>query len=53
MSLDDRVARNEIDIKTMWNAIDEIKKAMTYRLPLWATMFIAALSACLGFFVKN
>ncbi len=53
MTLDDRVSRNEVDIKDIWQAVNEIKKAMTYRLPLWATMFIAALAGCLGYFVKN
>ena len=53
MSSEDRIGRNELDIKALWQAMDDIKKAMTYRLPLWATMFIAALSACLGYFVKN
>ncbi len=33
---DSRIKRNAEDIKVLWNAIDEIKKAMTYRLPLWA-----------------
>ncbi len=36
MADDARITRNEKDIQGLWKAIDEIKKAMTYRLPLWA-----------------
>ncbi len=31
-----RIKRNEDDIQKLWKVTDEIKKAMTYRLPLWA-----------------
>ncbi len=60
-----RIARNERDISQLdkehnkdkddlWSAIDEIKKALNYRLPLWATFLIAALSsACTGLIVRT
>ena len=31
-----RIKRNEDDIQDVWKAVDDIKRAMTYRLPLWA-----------------
>ena len=31
-----RITRNASDIKDLRISIDDIKKAMTYRLPLWA-----------------
>ncbi len=31
-----RIKRNEEDIQDIWKTLDEIKKAMTYRLPLWS-----------------
>jgi len=40
-----RITRNEKDIQDMWKVLDELKKAMTYRLPLWATFVIAGLSS--------
>lgn len=51
-----RIARNETDIheitkdhkedkSELWLAIDNIKTAMNYRLPLWATFLIAALAS--------
>ena len=51
-----RITRNEQDIKTLgndhktdraelWAAIDAVNKAMSYRLPLWATFLIAGLAS--------
>ncbi len=31
-----RIGRNEEDIQSLWKAVEDIKKAMTYRLPLWS-----------------
>ena len=49
-----RIARNEEDIQDMWKILTEIKEAMNYRLPLWATFLIAGLSsACTGLVVRT
>lgn len=47
-----RIERNEKDIKALWDAVDEIKKMMMYRLPLWATSLIAVLTGVCGFLLK-
>lgn len=43
-----RIKRNELDIKSLWAAVDEIKKLMVYRLPLWAVFLIASLTGICG-----
>ncbi len=43
-----RISRNEKDIKSLWEAVDEIKKLMVYRLPLWAVALISALTGICG-----
>lgn len=60
-----RIKRNQGDIQEMvkdhkadkselWAAIDSLKTAMNYRLPLWATFLIAFLSsACTGLIVRS
>ena len=49
-----RIARNEEDIQDMWKVLNNIKDALNYRLPLWATFLIAALSsACTGLIVRT
>ena len=61
MADESRIARNEQDIKhidevripELWKTMDEIKKALAYRVPLWATFLIAGLSSALtGFIVR-
>ncbi len=59
-----RITRNEEDIQKIdtdgkvahteiWQAIDTFNKALAYRLPLWATFLIAALSStCTGLIVR-
>jgi len=47
-----RIERNEKDIKALWGAMDEIKKMMMYRLPLWATTLIAFLTGVCGFLLR-
>lgn len=47
-----RIDRNEKDIKALWEAVDEIKKMMMYRLPLWATTLIAFLTGVCGFLLR-
>lgn len=47
-----RIERNEKDIKSLWDAVDEIKKMMMYRLPLWATTLIAVLTGVCGFLLR-
>ena len=50
---DARISRNEEDIQDMWKILSELKDAINYRLPLWATFLIAGLSsACTGLIVK-
>lgn len=61
---DTRIARNKEDIAKLdqeakesrtelWQTIDDIKKALAYRLPLWATFLLMALSSALtGFIVR-
>ncbi len=60
-----RISRNEEDIvkiekegkdgrTELWTAMDDLKKVIMYRLPLWATFLIAALSsACTGLIVRT
>ena len=60
-----RIARNEEDIAKiekegkdgraeLWTAMDKLKTVIMYRLPLWATFLIAALSsACTGLIVRT
>ena len=33
----------------LWTAIDDIRKAVNYRLPLWATFLISALFSVIGY----
>ena len=40
-----RIKRNEDDIQDLWKMLEEIKDALNYRLPLWATFLIAGLSS--------
>lgn len=48
-----RIARNEKDIQDLWSNLENVKKALNYRLPLWATFLIAGLSsACTGLIVR-
>jgi len=47
-----RIERNEKDIKALWDAVDEIKKMMMYRLPLWASAAMAALTGICGFLLR-
>ena len=48
-----RISRNEQDIQDLWKNVDGIKKALTYRLPLWCTFLLMALSSALtGFVVR-
>ncbi len=47
-----KIDRNEKDIKELWAAVDEIKKMMMYRLPLWATTLIAILTGACGFLLR-
>ncbi len=49
---DARIERNEKDIKSLWDAVDEIKQMMIYRLPLWATALIALLTGACGFLLR-
>ena len=54
MADEDRIARNEQDIQDLWSNLEKIKTALNYRLPLWATFLIAALSsACTGLIVRT
>lgn len=49
-----RIVRNEKDIQDLWSNLEKIKTALNYRLPLWATFLIAALSsACTGLIVRS
>ncbi len=48
-----RIRRNEKDIKTLWEAVDEIKKLMVYRLPLWAVALISALTGLVGWLLNK
>ena len=60
-----RISRNEEDIAKiekegkdgraeLWTAMDKLKTVIMYRLPLWATFLIAALSsACTGLIVRT
>ncbi len=49
-----RIARNENDIQDLWHNLEKIKTALNYRLPLWATFLIAALSSALtGMIVRS
>ena len=43
-----RIKRNEDDIQSLWDAIDDIKTALQYRLPLWATAVISLLTGAVG-----
>ena len=43
-----RIKRNEDDIQSLWDAIDGIKTALQYRLPLWATAVISLLTGAVG-----
>ena len=43
-----RIARNEEVIQDLWKAVEEIKSAMLYRLPLWATIIISFLTMLVG-----
>jgi len=48
-----RIARNEKDIQDLWKILETLKDTINYRLPLWATFLIAALSSGLtGMIVK-
>ena len=59
-----RIVRNKDDIAKLdkeakesraelWLAIDDIKKALAYRPPLWCTFLLMALSSALtGFIVR-
>ncbi len=42
-----RIKRNEEDIQDIWRTLEEIKKAMTYRLPLWAVGVFGMLCSAL------
>ncbi len=42
-----RIKRNESDIQDIWKTLDEIKKAMTYRLPLWSVGVFGAMCSAL------
>lgn len=35
----------------LWTAIDEIRKAINYRLPLWATFLISFLFSIIGYLI--
>ncbi len=57
-----RISRNQDDIKhlddvripELWSSIDEIKKALAYRLPLWCTFLLMGLSSALtGLIVRT
>lgn len=49
-----QVDTNKEDIQEMWKVLAGIKDALNYRLPLWATFLIAALSsACTGLIVRT
>ena len=49
-----RITRNEDDIQDLWKLLEALKDTMNYRLPLWATFLIAALSsACTGLLVRS
>ena len=43
-----KIERNADDIQELWSAIDDIKKALQYRLPLWATFLISLLTGAVG-----
>ena len=48
-----RIKRNEDDIQDLWKILDDLKNAINYRLPLWATFLIAGLSSvCTGLIVR-
>ena len=48
-----RITRNANDIQDLWKILEDLKAAMSYRLPLWATFLIAGLSsACTGLIVR-
>jgi len=48
-----RISRNEKDIQDLWAILEQLKSAINYRLPLWATFLIAALSStCTGLIVR-
>ncbi len=48
-----RINRNEKDIKSLWEAVDEIKKLMVYRLPLWAVALISLLTGLVGWLLNK
>ena len=53
-SYDVRISRNEEEIQNIWSDLEKLKVAINYRLPLWATFLIAALSsACTGLIVRT
>lgn len=43
-----RIKRNEDDIQSLMDAVDDIKEALQYRLPLWATGIISLLTGAVG-----
>lgn len=43
-----RVKRNEEDIQNLWQAVDEIKRILAYRLPLWAVFLMSGLTGVCG-----
>ncbi len=47
-----RIERNEEDIKELWSAVNEIKKMMVYRLPLWAVFIMSALTGLCGWLLR-
>ncbi len=48
-----RITRNEEDIQGLCKGVDELKKALAYRPPLWCTFLMMALSSALtGFIVR-
>lgn len=56
-----RITRNEEDIQKidghnipeLWKAIDDIKKAMTYRLPLWAVGVFGVMCSAITWLARN
>ncbi|KKK55069.1 hypothetical protein LCGC14_3078290 [marine sediment metagenome] len=48
-----RISRNEEDIQDIWKVVEDIKKVLAARPPLWCTFLLMALSSGLtGFIVR-